>query len=95
MKWTTDTEYGTLDVTINLSKPEKDPKAIAAAKNAKQSAYPKCQLCKENEGYAGRVNHPARENHRIIPVTINNSQWLVSMRAAGDFRLSAALCCLL
>ena len=64
-----------IDVTINLSKPEKDPKAIAAAKNAKQSAYPKCQLCKENEGYAGRVNHPARENHRIIPVTINNSQW--------------------
>ena len=74
-KWTTDTEYGTLDVTINLSKPEKDPKAIAAAKNAKQSAYPKCQLCAENEGYAGRVNHPARQNHRIIPVTINNSYW--------------------
>ena len=74
-KWTTDTEYGTLDVTINLSKPEKDPKAIAAAKNARQSAYPKCQLCKENEGYAGRVNHPARQNHRIIPVTINNSEW--------------------
>ena len=74
-KWTTDTEYGTLDITINLSKPEKDPKAIAAAKNAKQSAYPKCQLCKENEGYAGRVNHPARQNHRIIPVTINNSEW--------------------
>ena len=74
-KWTTDTEFGTLDVTINLSKPEKDPKAIAAAKNAKQSAYPKCQLCAENEGYAGRVNHPARQNHRIIPVTINNSDW--------------------
>lgn len=74
-KWTTDTEFGTLDVTINLSKPEKDPKAIAAAKNAKQSAYPKCQLCRENEGYAGRVNHPARQNHRIIPVTINNSDW--------------------
>ena len=74
-KWTTDTEYGTLDITINLSKPEKDPKAIAAAKNAKQSAYPKCQLCAENEGYAGRVNHPARQNHRIIPVTINNSDW--------------------
>lgn len=74
-KWTTDTEYGTLDVTINLSKPEKNPKAIAAAKNAKQSAYPKCQLCAENEGYAGRVNHPARQNHRIIPVTINNSDW--------------------
>ena len=75
LKWTTDTEFGTLDITINLSKPEKDPKAIAAAKNAKQSAYPKCQLCKENEGYAGRVNHPARQNHRIIPVTINNSDW--------------------
>ena len=74
-KWTTDTEFGTLDITINLSKPEKDPKAIAAAKNAKQSAYPKCQLCAENEGYAGRVNHPARQNHRIIPVTINNSDW--------------------
>ena len=74
-KWTTDTKFGTLDITINLSKPEKDPKAIAAAKNAKQSAYPKCQLCKENEGYAGRVNHPARQNHRIIPVTINNSEW--------------------
>ena len=69
-KWTTDTEFGTLDITINLSKPEKDPKAIAAAKNAKQSAYPKCQLCKENEGYAGRVNHPARQNHRIIPLTL-------------------------
>jgi UDPglucose--hexose-1-phosphate uridylyltransferase len=74
-KWTTDTEFGTLDVTINLSKPEKDPKAIAAAKNAKQSAYPKCLLCKENEGYAGRVNHPARQNHRIIPLTINGSDW--------------------
>lgn len=74
-KWTTETDFGTLDVTINLSKPEKDPKAIAAAKNAKQSPYPKCQLCKENEGYAGRVNHPARQNHRIIPITINNSDW--------------------
>lgn len=74
-KWTTDTEYGTLDITINLSKPEKDPKAIAAAKNAKQSSYPKCLLCIENEGYAGRVNHPARQNHRIMPVTINNSDW--------------------
>ena len=75
LKWTTETEYGTLDITINLSKPEKDPKAIAAAKNAKQSAYPKCQLCMENEGYAGRTNHPARENHRIIPITINDSKW--------------------
>ena len=75
LKWTADTEYGTLDITINLSKPEKDPKAIAAAKLAKQSGYPKCLLCRENEGYAGRVNHPARQNHRIIPVEINKSQW--------------------
>ena len=75
LKWTADTEYGTLDITVNLSKPEKDPKAIAAAKLAKQSGYPKCLLCKENEGYAGRVNHPARQNHRIIPVTINHSDW--------------------
>ena len=75
MKWTAPTEYGDLDITINLSKPEKDPKAIAAARNAKQSGYPKCQLCWENEGYSGRVDHPARENHRIIPVTIQNSKW--------------------
>ena len=75
LKWTVETDYGTLDITVNLSKPEKDPKAIAAAKNAKQSAYPKCQLCMENEGYAGRANHPARENHRIIPITINDSKW--------------------
>ena len=75
LKWTTDTEFGTLDITVNLSKPEKDPKAIAAAKLAKQSGYPKCLLCKENVGYAGRVNHPARQNHRIIPVTINQSDW--------------------
>ena len=75
MKWTTETEIGTLDITINLSKPEKAPKAIAAAKLAKQSGYPKCLLCKTNEGYAGRVNHPARQNHRIIPVTINESDW--------------------
>ncbi len=75
VKWTSETEYGTLDITINLSKPEKDPKAIAAALNAKQSAYPKCQLCEENVGYAGRVNHPARENHRIIPIKINDERW--------------------
>ena len=74
-KWTVDTEYGTLDITINLSKPEKDPKAIAAAGAAKSSSYPKCQLCMENEGYAGRVNHPARENHRIIPITIQGNKW--------------------
>ncbi len=74
-KWIAHTKYGDLDITINLSKPEKDPKAIAAARNAKQSAYPKCQLCMENEGYAGRVNHPARQNHRIIPITINGGKW--------------------
>lgn len=74
-KWTVDTAYGTLDITINLSKPEKDPKAIAAARNAAASSYPKCQLCMENEGYAGRADHPARENHRIIPITINDSAW--------------------
>ena len=66
IKWVAETAYGPIDITINLSKPEKDPKAIAAAGRAKQSGYPKCLLCVENEGYAGRLNHPARENHRII-----------------------------
>lgn len=75
MKWVTKTKYGDIDITINLSKPEKDPKAIAAEKLAKQSGYPKCLLCKENEGYAGRINHPARQNHRIIPIKINDSNW--------------------
>ena len=74
-KWTYNCEYGTLDITINLSKPEKDPKAIAAAKLAPQSGYPQCQLCHTNEGYAGRMNHPARQNHRVVPVTINQSDW--------------------
>ena len=74
-KWVTPTKYGDLDITINLSKPEKDPKAIAAARLAKQGGYPKCLLCVENEGYAGRINHPARQNHRIIPLTINGSRW--------------------
>ena len=77
VKWVAPTEYGDLDITINLSKPEKDPKAIAAAKNMPQSTYPKCLLCRENEGYAGRINHPARQNHRIIPVTINDSAWFL------------------
>lgn len=75
MKWVTKTPVGDLDITINLSKPEKDPKEIAAAKTAKQSGYPKCLLCYENVGYAGRVNHPARQNHRIIPLTMNNQEW--------------------
>ncbi len=77
VQWKAATEYGDLDITINLSKPEKDPKAIAAAKNLPASAYPQCQLCAENEGYAGRVNHPARQNHRIIPITINDSPWFL------------------
>lgn len=75
IRWKTATEYGNLDITINLSKPEKDPRAIAAARTAPQSDYPKCQLCVENEGYAGRMNHPARENHRIIPITIAGTGW--------------------
>ena len=75
LKWKVDSPYGEIDITINLSKPEKDPKAIAAARNAAASSYPKCQLCMENEGYAGRVNHPARQNHRIIPITINGGNW--------------------
>lgn len=75
LKWKTGTEYGDLDVTINLSKPEKDPKAIAAARLMKQAGYPKCLLCKQNEGYAGRVNHPGRSNHRIIPLVMNDMQW--------------------
>ena len=77
MRWKTATKYGELDITINLSKPEKDPKAIAAAKNAPQTGYPKCLLCTENEGYSGRMNHPARQNHRIVPLTIANSQWFM------------------
>ena len=75
VKWVASTPYGDLDITINLSKPEKDPRAIAAAKAAPQSGYPKCLLCRENEGYAGRMNHPARQNHRIIPVTIDGKDW--------------------
>ena len=75
MRWKYPSEYGEMDITINLSKPEKDPKAIAAAKNAPQTAYPKCQLCRENEGYAGRMNHPARANHRIIPIEICGEPW--------------------
>ncbi len=77
VKWKAATPYGDMDITINLSKPEKDPKAIAAAKTAPQTSYPKCQLCRENEGYAGRLNHPARQNHRIVPITINQEDWFL------------------
>lgn len=76
-KWTVDTEYGTLDITINLSKPEKDPKAIAAAGKARSTGYPKCLLCVENEGYAGHLNHPARQNHRIIPITLSGREYFM------------------
>ena len=77
MQWKAETEYGEMDITINLSKPEKDPKAIAAARDLPASNYPRCQLCAENEGYAGRVNHPAWQNHRIVPITINGSPWFL------------------
>lgn len=77
MKWVVDTEYGEIDITINLSKPEKDPKAIAAAGKAKSTGYPKCLLCAENEGYAGHLNHPARQNHRIIPIELNNTEFFM------------------
>jgi UDPglucose--hexose-1-phosphate uridylyltransferase len=77
MHWYSPTEYGDLEVTINLSKPEKDPRAIAAAKHIKSSSYPSCLLCKENEGYRGRVNHPARQNHRVIPLTLSKEQWFL------------------
>lgn len=77
MKWKVDSPYGEIDITINLSKPEKDPRAIAAAKAAPQGGYPKCQLCRENEGYAGRMDHPARQNHRVIPITIDGQPWFL------------------
>ena len=75
LKWKTDTKYGELDITVNLSKPEKDPKAIAAAKSMPQAGYPSCMLCRENEGYAGRVNHPARQNLRVIPLSMAGEDW--------------------
>ena len=77
LHWLADTEYGNIEITVNLSKPEKDPRDIAKAKLAPQSSYPKCLLCKENEGYQGRMNHPARQNHRIIPVTLTNESWFL------------------
>ncbi len=76
-EWKSETPFGTLDITINLSKPEKDPKAIAEAKNLPQSGYPKCLLCRENEGYSGRLNHPGRHSHRIIPVNLANEAWFL------------------
>lgn len=75
--WRSETAYGLLDISINLAKPEKDPRAIAAARELPASSYPQCALCIENEGYAGRLNHPARQNHRLVPVTINDSPWFL------------------
>ena len=78
LKWVyRDERFGDIDITINLSKPEKDPKAIAAAKTMKASGYPTCMLCKDNIGYAGRMNFPARQNHRAVPMTINNADWFM------------------
>lgn len=76
-KWITSTEFGNLDITINLSKPEKDPRDIAAAGKAKKSGYPACLLCMENEGYAGHFSHPARQNHRIIPIELDGEQYFL------------------
>lgn len=85
MKWIYKSEYGNLDITINLSKPEKDPRDIAAAKNSKTAAYPKCQLCFENTGYAGRIGHPARQNLIPIPITVNNENWCFQYSPYGYY----------
>ena len=77
VKWQADSPYGKLDITINLSKPEKDPKTIAAAKTMKQTGYPKCALCRENEGFAGDLSHAARENHRLIPITLGGEDYFL------------------
>ena len=74
-KWATNTDYGAIDITINLSKPEKDPRDIAKAGQTKSSGYPACLLCKENEGFSGNYNHPARQNHRIIPLTLDGESY--------------------
>ena len=85
LKWTFDCEYGKLDITINCSKPEKDPRDIAAAKNQKSASYPKCQLCPENAGFAGHANHPARQNLRPIPLTVNNEKWQLQYSPYGYY----------
>jgi len=83
--WTHETEYGTLDVTINRSKPEKDPRDIAAAKLQKASGYPKCQLCSENAGYAGHATHPARQNLRPIPISVGGEKWELQYSPYGYY----------
>lgn len=77
LKWKTHTEFGELDITVNMSKPEKDPRDIAAEKNIVKGEYPKCLLCRENEGYAGRLNHPGRQNHRVIPINLTGEEWFM------------------
>ena len=77
MKWLVPTEFGDIDITINLSKPEKDPRDIAAAGKARSTSYPKCLLCCENEGYSGTLSHPARQNHRIIPITLDGEEYFL------------------
>lgn len=85
LKWTYESEYGTLDITINRSKPEKDPRDIAAAKSQKSAAYPKCQLCPENAGFSGNINHPARQNLRPVPITVNGEKWQFQYSPYGYF----------
>lgn len=85
LKWTYESEYGILDITINRSKPEKDPKDIAAARAVKASSYPKCQLCPENAGFAGNLNHPARQNLRPVPMKINGEPWQMQYSPYGYY----------
>lgn len=85
LKWTYDCDYGTLDITINCSKPEKDPRDIAAARNSKAAAYPKCQLCPENAGFAGHATHPARQNLRPIPMTVGGERWQLQYSPYGYY----------
>lgn len=85
MKWRYECEYGTLDITINCSKPEKDPRDIAAARNQKASAYPKCLLCPENAGFPGHATHPARQNLRPIPLTVNGEKWQIQYSPYGYY----------
>lgn len=85
LKWTYESEYGTLDITINRSKPEKDPRDIAAAKSQKSAAYPKCQLCPENAGFSGNINHPARQNLRPVPITVNGEKWQLQYSPYGYY----------
>ena len=85
LKWTYESEYGTLDITINRSKPEKDPRDIAAAKSQKKTLYPKCQLCAENMGFAGHMNHAARQNLRPVPLNIAGENWYLQYSPYGYY----------